>query len=281
MTERVAFITGASRGIGAETAVALARIGYRLAITARTLREGESHDHVGKVGALPGSLEATAEAVRAAGSEALCLRGDILDEASMIAAAQQTLSHYGRIDLLFNNAVYQGAGNQERLLDITREQLQAIYQGNVFTPLALIKALLPAMEAGGGGTIINMLSYTASVDPPAAADKGGWGFAYPSSKAAFGRMAGALRVEHPDSGLRIFNMEPGTVVTEVMKAAGMDEEVLKRFKPCSPATIAAVVAWLADNEPPAEWHPRNTLRAPAIAKELELLKVPSLLGAKQ
>ncbi len=61
---RVAFITGASRGIGAESAVALAKAGYRVAITARTLSEGESHDHVGSATVLPGSLEATAAAVR-------------------------------------------------------------------------------------------------------------------------------------------------------------------------------------------------------------------------
>lgn len=278
MTDKVAFITGASRGIGAESAVALSRAGYKVAITARTLSSGESHDHVGKVSALPGSLEATAEAVAAAGGEALCLRGDILDENSMIAAAQATLDKWGRCDLLFNNAVYQGAGNQERLLDVTREQLDAIYQGNVFTPLALIKEFVPAMENGNGGVILNMLSYTAFNDPPAAADKGGWGYAYPSSKAAFGRMAGSLRVEHPDSGIRVYNMEPGTVVTEVMKAAGIDEDVLARFKPCSPATIGAVVAWLANNQPREEWKPNDILRAPAIAKELGLLKVPSLLG---
>ena len=280
MTDKVAFITGASRGIGAETAVALAKTGFKVAITARTLSEGESHDHVGKVAPLPGSLDATAAAVTRLGGEALCLRGDILDEQSMIEAAERALAHFGRVDLLFNNAVYQGAGNQERLMDVTREQLLAIYQGNVFTPLALVKTLLPAMESRGGGTIINMLSYTASVDPPAAADKGGWGYAYPSSKAAFGRMAGALRVEHPDAGLRVFNMEPGTVVTEVMKAAGVDEEVLKRFKPCTPAAIGAVVAWLAENEPREEWNPKDTLRAPAIAKALELLRVPSLLGVE-
>ena len=280
MTDKVAFITGASRGIGAETAVALAKTGFKVAITARTLSEGESHDHVGKVAPLPGSLDATAAAVTRLGGEALCLRGDILDEQSMIEAAERALAHFGRVDLLFNNAVYQGAGNQERLMDVTREQLLAIYQGNVFTPLALVKTLLPAMESRGGGTIINMLSYTASVDPPAAADKGGWGYAYPSSKAAFGRMAGALRVEHPDAGLRVFNMEPGTVVTEVMKAAGVDEDVLKRFKPCTPAAIGAVVAWLAENEPREEWNPKDTLRAPAIAKALELLHVPSLLGVE-
>lgn len=277
MSKKVAFITGASRGIGAESAVALAKAGYQVAITARTLSEGEIHDHVGNSTPLPGSLEATAAAVRAQGSEALCLQADILDEASVIDAAVRALEHFGQVDLLFNNAIYQGAGNQEPLLDVTREQLDAIFQGNIFTPLALVKNLLPGMLKRRQGTIINMVSYTAFNNPPAPADKGGWGFAYPSSKAAFARMAGSLRAEHPDSGLRCFNLEPGTVVTEVMKAAGITEEVMKRFKPCTPAAIAAVVAWLAENEVPAEMQPDEILRGPAIAKQLDLLRAPSLL----
>lgn len=277
MSTKVAFVTGASRGIGAESAVALARAGYNVAITARTLADGESYDHLGKATALAGSLEATAAAIQSAGGEALCLQADILDEASVVTAAQSALAHFGRVDLLFNNAIYQGTGNQEPLLEVTREQLDAIYQGNLFTPLALVKTLLPGMLEHQHGTIINMVSYTAFNNPPAPADKGGWGFAYPSSKAAFARMAGSLRVEHSEEGLRFFNLEPGTVVTEVMKAAGITEEVMKRFKPCTPAAIAGVVAWLAENDPPEEWQPQETLRGPAIAKHLELLQTPSLL----
>lgn len=277
MIRKTAFVTGASRGIGAETAVALARNGYQVAITARTLADGEQHDHLGNDAPLPGSLEATAAAVRGVGGEALCLQADILDEQSVINAATTALAEFGRIDLLFNNAVYQGEGNQAPVLDVTRAQLDRIYQGNLFTPLALVKTLLPGMLERGEGTIVNMVSYTAFNNPPAPADRGGWGFAYPSSKAALARMAGALRVEHRGSGVRIFNMEPGTVVTEVMKAAGVTEEVLARFKPCTPQAIAAVVAWLADNEPHSDWQPEETLAAPAIARALDLLKVPSLL----
>ena len=277
MSKKVAFVTGASRGIGAESAVALARAGLNVAITARTLSDGESHDHIGKATPLPGSLEATAVAVQSVGGEALCLQADILNEASIVAAAEAALAHFGHIDLLFNNAVYQGTGNQEPLLDVTRKQLDAIYQGNLFTPLALVKCLLPSMLEHQQGTIINMVSYTAFNNPPASADKGGWGFAYPSSKAAFARMAGSLRVEHPDSGLRCFNLEPGTVITEVMKAAGITDEVMKRFRPCTAAAIAAVVAWLAENDPSPEWQPDEILRGPAIAKHLDLLQTPSLL----
>ncbi len=191
------------------------------------------------------------------GGEALCLRGDILDTQSMVTAAQAALHHFGRIDVLFNNAVYQGTGNMEPLLEVAEEQLRAIYQGNVFTPLALVKTIVPGMLKRGTGTVLNMVSHSAFTDPPAAADQGGWGFAYPSSKAALSRMAGSLRAEHPGTGLRVFNLEPGLVMTEVMRLAGIDDAVMARFKPCTPAAIAAVVAWLADNEPLPDWDPQK------------------------
>ncbi len=277
MTRRVAFVTGASRGIGAESAARLARVGFDVAITARTLSEHDRPDQAGGAPPLRGSLEATAAAIRREGREALCLRADILEPATVVDAASASLDHFGRVDLLLNNAVYQGPGNQEPVLDVRSDQLQAIYQGNVFTPLALIQALLPGMLAQGGGTILNMVSYAAFHDPPAPADQGGWGFAYPSSKAAFARMAASLRVEHPDAGLRVFNLEPGTVITETMRAAGIDEAVLKRFKPCSAAAIASVVAWLAEHDPRPDWLSDAALRGPAIAKALGELGAPSLL----
>lgn len=275
---RVAFVTGASRGIGAESAARLAAAGYDVAITARTLSEGESHDHGGVTSAFKGSLESTADAIRRAGREVLCLRADILDQASTVEAAERALEHFGRVDLFLNNAVYQGAGNQDRVLEIGADALRAIYQGNVFAPLALIQALLPSMLARGSGTIVNMVSHAAFHDPPAPPDAGGWGFAYPSSKAAIARLAASIRVEYPDRGLRTFNLEPGTVVTETMRAAGIDELVLERFKPCSPAAIAAVVAWLAENDPDPDWVEGGVLRGPMIAKRLGELGTPSLLG---
>jgi hypothetical protein len=62
-----------------------------------------------------------------------------------------------------------------------------------------------------------------------------------------------------------------------MKAAGITDEIMKRYKPCTPSAIAAVVAWLAENEVPAQMQPDETLRGPAIAKQLDLLRAPSLL----
>ena len=59
--------------------------------------------------------------------------------------------------------------------------------------------------------------------------------------------------------------------------AGIDDAVMARFKPCTPAAIAAVVAWLAERDPEPDWEPHHILRGPAIARALGLLKSPSLL----
>lgn len=272
MTQRkVAFITGASRGIGAVTAIALARAGYNLALTARTLREGEQHEHgawASQKSALPGSLEATAAATRAHGAETLLLRSDILDTASVLAAADQALEHFGRVDLLFNNACYQGPGNLQRVLDVTLEQAERVYRGNVLTPLALVQKLLPGMLAQGEGSLINMVSGSAMADPPAPADQGGWSFVYPSSKAALIRMVPSLRVEHAGSGLRFFSVEPGFVLTEAMKANGFGVDVPTLYQATEPEAIAAVVVWLAESDAALAWHDKGVIHAPQLHRKL-------------
>ncbi|GAB3274704.1 SDR family NAD(P)-dependent oxidoreductase [Parahaliea aestuarii] len=271
MTKKAAFITGASRGIGAATAIEFARRGYNLALTARTLKEGEQHEHgswQSTQSALPGSLEATAEAARAQGAEVLLVRSDILDTDSVLAAADQSLAHFGRIDVLFNNACYQGPGNMQRVLDVQVEQTEKIYRGNVLTPLALVKKLLPGMLERRTGAVINMVSGSALNDPPAPADEGGWGFAYPSSKAALIRMMPALRVEHPDCGVRFFSVEPGFVLTEVMKANGFDDKIAARFNPTSPQAVAEIIYWLAESDAALDQQQRPVIFAPQLHRKL-------------
>ncbi|WP_022958830.1 SDR family NAD(P)-dependent oxidoreductase [Spongiibacter tropicus] len=271
MNRKVAFITGASRGIGAATAVQLARFGYDLAITARTMSEGESHEHGSwrsNTAPLPGSLESTAERARAEGAQVLCLRSDILDLDSVAAAADDALAHFGRVDLLFNNACYQGPGNMQRVLDVELAQIDNIYRGNVQAPVLLVQKLLPGMLARGNGAVINMVSGSAINDPPAPADEGGWGFAYPSSKAALIRLMPALRVEHADSGVRFFSVEPGFVYTEVMRANGLDEKIAARFNATPPEHVAAIIRWLAEDDAALEHHHRAVIFAPQLHGKL-------------
>lgn len=272
MTRKVAFITGASRGIGARAACELAEAGYDVAITARTVREGEAHEHGSwqpAASALPGSLESVAAEVRARGREVLYFRGDLLEPDTLIAAADGVVAEWGRIDLLFNNATYQGPGNMTPVMEIGPEHLQKIYQANIFSPLALIQKVLPAMLERGSGMVINMVSGSALQDPPAPAAKGGWGFAYSSSKAALIRMAGVLRVEHKGAGVDFINVEPGFVLTEVMKAnnfAPPDDFVEKYGTP--PEAVGKVVRWLATDDDARQFYDNQVIHIPELARKL-------------
>jgi NAD(P)-dependent dehydrogenase (short-subunit alcohol dehydrogenase family) len=265
VVRKVAFITGASRGIGKASALALAKKGYDIVVTARTLKEGESFD--GRP--LPGSIETTAEAVRKVGREALAIRLDLLDRASMEQAVERTLGEWGRIDLLLNNAVYTGPGSMVHFLDLDLEQVATMFQANVFAQIFLTQKVLPGMLERGSGSVINMISASGLVDPPAAAGKGGWGFAYAATKGAFQRMVGVLRVECADRGVQFYNVEPGFVITEAMKLNDPDGELTKRYPGAPPEVPAAVIAWLASDPGAREWDGK-TVFAQELCLELQL-----------
>ena len=112
---RKAFVTGASRGIGKAIAIRLAQGGFDVAITARTIEEGEQREHSSTVKKsdttpLPGSLTSTADAMRAAGAEVLVLPADLLDRGSLGAAATTVLERWGTVDLVVHNAQLHRAG---------------------------------------------------------------------------------------------------------------------------------------------------------------------------
>ena len=265
MDRKVAFVTGASRGIGRASATALARKGFDVVVTARTLKEGESAD--GRP--LPGSIETTAEEVRRRGRDALAIQLDLLDRASIDAALEQTFSEWGRIDLLLNNGIYTGPGSMDLFLDVDSETLEMMFRANVFAQIHLVQRVLPSMLERGSGTVINMVSGAGLNDPPAPAGHGGWGFAYAATKAAFHRMVGVLNVEHPGAGLRFHNVEPGFVLTEAMKLNDPDGEISKRFPGAPPEVPASVVAWLASDPAAAEWNGRTVFAQPlALEKGL-------------
>ena len=155
----VVFITGASRGIGAATAEAFGRAGWRVAIAARTHADGQTLAHQlrrpdGQL--LSGSLATTAAAVQASGAQVFAHAMDLMDTASMDAALDAVLAHFGRIDLLVNNAVYQDRESNAMLLDLDDDALQRTLLGNVVAPFHLARRLLPTLLAQGSGQIINV-----------------------------------------------------------------------------------------------------------------------------
>ena len=271
----VALVTGASRGIGRQIALALAGAGYDVAFTARTVEEGQGsipprHGGGGGGGEIPvsGSLRTTGAQIEALGARALPVRMDLLDLESVRDAARTVLARWGRVDLLVNNAVAHLPGNHDRILDLDLDVAARTMTGNHLHQLALIQAVVPAMLERGGGTIVNLCSGSATTDPPAPPGEGGWGVAYAASKAAFGRLAGAINAEYLARGVRAFNLDPGFVVTEAGAARGGTGAIADRgFEPTPEEAPGRAVVWLATS-PEADRFLGKVIWTPKLVGEL-------------
>ncbi|MCB0995004.1 MAG: SDR family oxidoreductase [Acidimicrobiales bacterium] len=240
---RVALVTGASRGIGRCGALALAKRGFDVAVTGRTVREGEGRvDDI----AVPGSLDTTAAEIRELGREALPVAMDIMDRGAIRSGVEAVLGEWGRIDVLVNNAPYSGPGADARVLDIDLDVAARMLEGNYLNQLYLTQLVLPGMLERGSGTIIDMGSGSALVAPPAPAGEGGWSLAYCASKAAFHQLATVVDVEYRSAGIRAFSMEPGYTVTERHRAVNSDDRFSKGFRGDPPEVAGEVVGFLAD-----------------------------------
>mmetsp|Transcript_20331 Transcript_20331/g.44094 ORF Transcript_20331/g.44094 Transcript_20331/m.44094 type:complete len:173 (+) Transcript_20331:394-912(+) len=141
MGRKVALCTGASRGIGRETAIELAKNGYDIAISARTIANGDQTANVnGKKVSLPGSLEDTMNEIEKYGVQAKTVKMDFLDENACVRALEtEVLSVWETVDVFVNCAVYQGEGTLKRFMSLTSTEYQRMIQCNVLTPLALTK----------------------------------------------------------------------------------------------------------------------------------------------
>lgn len=273
MKQKVAFVTGASRGIGKSVAEYLAKAGYDVALMARTVHEGEAREHSPTVkrsdmSPLPGSLDSTAELVRQAGRDVLSVQADITDFASLGAAATTVLERWGRVDVVVHVARYIGAGHMDRFLDTPIEQIEKHLAGNFLATLVLNRVFLPSMIERGSGAIVNFTSGSAFSDPPAPAGQGGWGLCYGSSKAAIHRVAGILSQELAGTGVNVFNVDPGFTMTERIK---QDMGKFGFDIPGAPVEVSgAVVAWLATQPQAAEFNGK-TVVAQEFCHEQKLL----------
>ena len=252
----VAFVTGASRGIGKAIAIHLAKAGYDIALTARTVQDGEQREHSSTVRKsdttpLPGSLSSTAALVEAEGVRSLTVPADLMDRATVIAAARRVLEEWGRVDVLVNNGRYIGPGHMDHFLDTPLEVIDRHIEANCMAPLALCKEIIPGMIARGGGVIINITSGAAFHDPTGPAGAGGWGLGYGVSKAAIARAAGIFQHELGGKGVRTFNVQPGFIATERI-AQDMAQFGWLASEGAPPDVVGAVVAWVLKNPEAAE-----------------------------
>src|SRR5208337_3936698 len=152
---KIAIVTGASRGIGKQIALRLARNRVNLVLAARTVEAGKSR--------WPGSLEETAAQVRELGVEATCVKCDVTVRAEVEELCQRPLEKYGRVDILVNNALYLGPGNYNPFLETAFDTWDRNLEANLMAAVAASKACLPSMLANRGGVILNLTSSAATI----------------------------------------------------------------------------------------------------------------------
>jgi len=165
---RVALVTGASRGIGAATAVAFAAAGCAVACAARSTAASPQRT--------PGTLEETLERVAAVGGEGLSVPTNLAVEAEVAAMVDATVERFGRLDYLVNNAAITFVGD----LGIPRHRYELVMAVNATAPLVAMQQAAPHLRAAGGGAIINVSSVAALFPYPGL-------MAYGMSKAALER----------------------------------------------------------------------------------------------
>lgn len=190
MPERVAVVTGASRGIGAAIAQALAEDGYAVCLLAR---DGSA-------------AAALASEIGSRGGLAMARSVDVTDEVAVGESVEAVLSFWGRIDLLVNSA---GSIEAEvPLWEANVDQWWSVITTNVRGPFLMTRAVVPRMIAAGGGRVINLNSGAGMAERAELS-------AYTSSKSALARMTGSTHLAGWAHGIRAFDLSPGVVRTEM------------------------------------------------------------------
>lgn len=193
---KIALVTGASSGIGAATALALAEQGAVVAIAARRRQR----------------LDDLAARIRDNGGEALAIEVDITDEAQATAMVRRVLESHGRLDMLFNVA---GVGVAAPFQNTTTREYREMVDINILGLLYTINAALPTMKRQGSGHIVIVSSGTGRYIHPSVV--------YSGTKHAASAMAESLRREISKDGIRVTVIEPGAVRTEF--TANMRDDV--------------------------------------------------------
>ena len=226
---KVALVTGASKGIGAAIAKALAAEGAAVAVNYASSKAG---------------ADTVVAAIAAAGGQAVAVGGDVSKAAEAKAIVEGAVSAFGRLDILVNNSgIYAFAPIEA----VSEEQFHGMFNVNVLGLLLVTQAA--AAHLGDGGAIINIGSGVTSLTPPMSA-------VYSATKGAVDAITGVLARELGPRGIRVNSINPGIVDTEGTQAAGFAgtdfEKALVAQTPLGragrPQDIAKAAVFLASDD---------------------------------
>jgi NAD(P)-dependent dehydrogenase (short-subunit alcohol dehydrogenase family) len=225
---RVALVTGASRGIGAAAAIALARRGISPVLAVRDAA----------------AARPVAEQVERAGAACRIETCDVADAGAVAAAVRRVLEEWKRIDIVVNNA---GQIDPIGHVGDTDPAGWARAIGvNLLGPFNIVHACLPALQASSCATVLNVSSGAAHHP------REGWS-AYCSAKAGLAMLTRSLDLENRDRGVAAFGLQPGVVDTDMqvrIRGSGMNEvSRIPRGDLAPPDHAAALIAWLCDIRP--------------------------------
>lgn len=222
---KVAVVTGASRGIGAACALALAEAGADVAVASRTAE----------------ALEEVAEAIRSMGRRALVLPVDISDLDATAAIPERCVDELGGLDVVVNNV---GGTLPRALLDTTPGFLERAFHFNVTTAFTLTKAAVAPMLARGGGSVVNISSAAGRM-----ATRGG--LAYGTAKAAMSHMTRLAAMDLAPR-IRVNAIACGAIATSALELVLTDDELRAEMERLTPLRrighvddVAATCLWLA------------------------------------
>ena len=271
LSGKVAIVTGSSRGIGKRTAIALARRGARLVVTARTVEASQSE--------LPGTIGQTVAEIESVGGEAVAVAADLSNEEHLEQVVRTAIDRFGGVDILDNNAaVTVGHNWAAPLLEMPRADWLHHFAVNVHAPFTLAQLVVPSMESRGGGRILNVTTGSAeahrlveepnpvssvryysgdstggipapgaSMDIPAL-----WSPAYFASKRALDRFSNVIAPQLVAKNVFIMSVMPGWVATESAEA---NTELGERedARMVSMDVPARILAYFAACENPIEY----------------------------
>jgi 3-oxoacyl-[acyl-carrier protein] reductase len=227
LKDKVAVITGASQGIGRDTALALAEAGAKVAIAARNEEK----------------LAALANDIAAAGGEALAVKMDVADAEQVKAGFKQIVEKFGRLDILVNNAAITRDGLAMRM---KKDDWEAVLGTNLTGAHLCIQQALPVMMKARAGRIINISSVVAQSGNAGQAN-------YVAAKAGLMGLTKAIAIEIASRGITVNAVAPGfieTPMTEVLPDK-VKEELKTRIplgRMGSPRDVAAAILFLASDE---------------------------------